>query len=156
MQTATHTKEDISLYKTNLKEKILLVDDNEIIRIYFRDVFWIHGLEDKYDLTICKNIEEAEKVVENKDTMPDIVFSGLVMPMKDKDKIVVSAEAGFHLLKKIKSSPKLKHIKVVIFSGYGEKKYRDRATELGVDSFLVKHENMPRELVEFIEHINLK
>lgn len=138
------------------KKKILLVDDNEIIRLYFRDIFWIHGLDRKYDLNICQDIEKAEEVIKDPKTRPALVFSGLVMPIKQGDKMVVSPEAGFSILQKIKSNPDLKDIKVIIFSGYDEKKYQDRAKELGADSFLIKHDNMPRELVQFIENLNLK
>lgn len=140
--------------QTEDKKKILLVDDNEIIRLYFRDVFWIHGLEDKYELSICKSIEEALELIENPKTRPELVFSGLVMPMKEDNKTTITAEAGFSLLEKIKSNAELKKIRVIIFSGHDDKKYQERAKELGAESFLVKHENMPRELVQFIENLD--
>lgn len=153
MLTAIQEKKEILLKN---KTKILLVDDNEIIRIYFRDVFWIHGLDDKYDLSVTESVEKAEKLIDDPKTRPEIVFCGLVMPLKQGDKTVVTPLAGFSLLEKIKSDPELKKIKVIIFSGHNEKKYRDRAHKLGVNSFLVKHENMPRELVEFIENLHTK
>lgn len=153
MLTATQEKKEISLKN---KTKILLVDDNEIIRIYFRDIFWIHGLENKYDLSVVESVEKAEKLIENPETRPEVVFCGLVMPLKQGDKTVVTPLAGFSLLEKIKSDPELKKIKVIIFSGHNEKRYRDRARKLGANSFLVKHKNMPRELVEFIENLNEK
>lgn len=122
MLAATEEKKEI-LSKN--KTKILLVDDNEIIRIYLRDVFWIHGLENKYDLSAVESIEKAEKLIENPKTRPEIVFCDLVMPVTGGDKTAMSSAAGFSLLEKIKSDPELKKIKVIIFSGHDEKKYRD-------------------------------
>src|SRR3989344_4096877 len=129
--------------KTENKKKILLVDDNEIIRIYFREIFWIHGLENKYDLNICQTTEEALKLVKNPKTRPSIIFSGLVMPVVEGKKIVVTSEAGLSLIKTIKSDPDLKKITVVIFSGFSDPKYKTQAMKYGADFFLVKHENMP-------------
>ncbi len=142
--------------QTTEKKKILLVDDNEIIRLYFRDIFWIHGLDNKYDLNICSDVEKAEKVIEDPKTRPSLVFSGLVMPIKQGDKVVASPEAGFSMIEKIKKNPSLKDIQVIIFSAYDDKKYQDKAKALGADSFLIKHDNMPRELVQFIENLNTK
>ena len=135
------------------KQKILLVDDNEIIRIYFREIFWIHGLENQYDLTVAENIENAEGLINMPETRPDIIFLGLVMPMRQGLRTVTTPEAGFSLLQKVKSNPRTRSIKVVIFSGYDDKEYQDRAKELGADAYLVKHENMPQELVQFIEKL---
>lgn len=135
------------------KRSILLIDDNEIIRIYFRDIFWIHGLEDKYDLTIVEDIKKAEEVIHDPKIKPDVVFSGLVMPMEKDGKMEITPEAGFSLLKMIKTDPKLQDICVVIFTGYDKEEYRKRAKELGADEFLVKHENLPHELVKFIENL---
>ncbi len=141
---------------TEGKKKILLVDDSEIIRLYFRDIFWIHGLDSKFDLNICADIDKAKQIIKDPNTRPALVFSGLVMPIKQGDKTVSSPEAGFSFLEELKSNPELKDIHVIIFSAYSDKKYQDRAKELGADSFLAKQENMPRELVQFIENLNIK
>src|SRR3989338_485700 len=151
----THIKNSVSIEKTKIKNKILLVDDSEIIRIYFRDIFWIHGLERKYDLTICRSIYQAENLIKDPKTRPRVVFTGLVMPIVEKNNTVVKVESGLSLLKMIKSDPELKNIIVVIFSGYDKKEYKDQATKDGADYFLLKHENMPLELVQFIENLKI-
>ena len=136
------------------KKKILLVEDNQVVRLYFSDIFWIHGLGDKYELKTCDSVEQAQKIIDDVEIRPDIIFSGLVMPMIKDDKVEVTAEAGLSLIKKIKSNPELKKIKVIIFSGYDQKKNRDSVRMAGADAFLVKHENMPTELVAFIEKLD--
>jgi len=135
------------------KQKILLVDNNEFIRIYFREVRWMHGLESKYDMEVASDIDEAEHLIRNPSTRPTIIFLGLVMPMVVNGRSVTTAKAGLSLLEKIKTNDELKSIKVIIFTGYDEEKYRKQAMKLGADGYLLKGENMPHELIAFIEKL---
>jgi CheY-like chemotaxis protein len=135
------------------KKKILLVDDNEFIRIYFQDVLWLQDSKHIMELTVAKSIGEAEQLVGSPKTMPDIVFLDLAMPMIVDGHTITTVETGFSLLKKIKENPKTQHIKVIMFTGYDTQEYKDRATQLGADGYLVKSENMPRELIKFIEDL---
>lgn len=135
------------------KIKILLIDDDEIIRIYFQDVFWIYGLDKKFELNIVNDIKEGEKIINDPKTKPDIVFLDLVMPIKENGRTVVSPESSFAMLKKIKTDPNLQKIKVIIFSGHSEKSFIDKAKELGAEDYIIKGENMPKEMAEYIEKI---
>lgn len=135
------------------KIKILLVDDDEMVRIYFRDIFWIHGLEYKYELSTVENIKKAEGLINDPQTRPQIVFLDLVMPMEYQGKIITTPEAGFTLLKKIKSDPQLKNIIVIVFSGHEDEKLQKQAKDLGAETYLIKGDNLPKELVEFVEKI---
>ena len=132
------------------KKKVLLIDDNEIIRLMFSNVFWLHGLDDSYELSTVSHIEEAEVFISNPTTQPDIIFMGLVMPFQKNGKTETSAEAGFSMLKRIKSDSKTKTIRVVIFSSYNDEEYRERAIALGAEIYLKKGENMPEDLIQII------
>ncbi len=138
------------------KTKILLVDDNEIIRIFFRDVFWLHGLDDNFDLKLASGVEEAQKIIQDPSTRPDIIFLDLVMPMKKGETTVTSSEAGFFLLKEIKENPAYKNIKVIIFSSYSDKGSMDQAKKAGADMFLTKEEHLPQDLVRVVEGLTKK
>ena len=131
-----------------------MVDDDEMVRIYFRDIFWIHGLEYKYDLTIVDDIKKAEEIIDNVQTRPKIIFMDLVMPVEKEGRTITSPEAGLNLLKKIKSTPELKNIKAIVFSGHSEKILQDQVKSLGAESYLIKGDNLPKDLVEFIEKIS--
>ena len=61
------------------KIKILLIDDDEMMRIYFRDIFWIHSKKDVYDVQMVSSFEEAEKIVKNENTKPDTIFLDVLM-----------------------------------------------------------------------------
>jgi len=135
------------------KQKLLLVDDNELTRIYFREVFWLHGLEFRYELIMTENVEQASKLLDNETTRPDIIFLGLVMPMKVNGSTITSPEAGFNILRKIKSNPVLRHIKVIIFSAFDKKEYQDQAKALGADAYLVKGQNLPQDILNFVSNV---
>lgn len=132
------------------KKKLLLIDDNEVVRLMFSNIFWLHGLDDKYELVTIAQVDAAETLLSNPALRPDIVFMGLVMPFTKNGKIETSAEAGFSVLKRIKDDPTTKAIHVVIFSGYDEPEYREKALALGAETYLKKDENMPQDLIRII------
>lgn len=132
------------------KMRILLIDDNEIVRLMFSNVFWLHGLDDNYELTTVGTLKEAFTFISNGDTRPDIIFTGLVMPFEKDGKIETSAEAGFSLLKRVKGNHETESIRVIIFSGYNEEEYRAQALSLGAEMYLKKGENMPQDLIQII------
>ena len=134
------------------KQKLLLIDDNELTRIYFREVFWLHGLEYKFDLQMAESLEQATQMIQNPATRPELVFLGLVMPIKIGGHTVTTPEAGFNMLKQIKTDPQLKNIKVFIFSAFDNPEYKETAKKLGADAYLVKGQNLPGDLLDFVHN----
>lgn len=129
------------------KIRILLVDSNEMVRIYFRDIFWIHGLEEKYELFVAEDIEKAQKLVRDDNSRPALVFLDLDVDSKLGKK---GPEASFSFIQAIKDDPALKEIKIVIFSGHMEKEFQEKAKELGAMDYLKKEDSMPRDLIDFL------
>jgi len=137
------------------KIKILLIDDDEMIRIYFRDIFWIHGRNDTYEILIASSIKEAEEILSNQDMKPDTIFLDTMIPIKNEDnKSSVQIERTLSFIKKIKEDKGLPKIKIIIYSNQKEKQIRDEVEKLGVDGFLIKGELMPKEIIEFIDKIH--
>ncbi len=132
------------------KIRILLVDDNEVIRIMFRNIFWLRGLDDDYELTTVHSIHEAEAFLIDPKKIPHIVFTGLVMPFTKGSNTTTSAEAGFTLLERIKSDPALSFVKVIIFSSYEDESFRQKALALGAYQYLYKKESLPQDIIETI------
>lgn len=134
------------------KKKILLIDDNEIVHIFFKDVFWLHGLGDKFDIESASGVDAGMRMINDPETKPDIIFLDLVMPYRTDDgKIVTSPEAGFSILKAVKENKDTKDIKVFVFSSYSADGSQKRAKELGADKFLIKEEHLPQDLVRVLE-----
>ena len=138
------------------KKKILLIDDNEIVRLMFSNVFWLHGLNDDYELNTVGTIGEAWGFINKESERPDVIFTGLVMPFEKDGKIETSPEAGFSLLKKVKADPSTQSIRVIIFSSFNDEAYRTQALALGAEMYLRKGENMPQDLIEIIRSFNKK
>lgn len=140
----------------NKKIKILLVDDDELIRICFRDIFWIHGLETDYDVLIASGVEEAEKFIwGDRTTKPDIIFLDLIMPRHCNGR-ESTWHTGIDLLKKIKEDPKTKDIKVVVYTAIDDDDVKKQVAEFGIESYLVKGDNLPKDLIDLLKKLNDK
>jgi len=131
------------------KLKVLLIDDNPMIRVYIRDVLWVHGLAKQIDLTTVDNIQQAEEIIQKKNTRPDAVLLDLSLPFKMGEP--PNTQGGFALLTKIRKDPESKNIKVIIFSGFSDLAFRREAAEMGADAYLIKDENLPQDLVKAIK-----
>lgn len=133
------------------KKRLLLIDDNEVVRLMFSNIFWLHGLDEKYELVTIASVDDAEMLLTNPALKPDVIFMGLVMPFTKNGKIETSAEAGFSTLKRIKDDPATNSVRVIIFSSYDESEYREKALSLGAEAYLRKDENMPQDIIKTIE-----
>lgn len=137
------------------KIKILLVDDDEMMRIYFRDIFWIHGCSDTYEISIAASLAEAEKKIEVKETRPSIIFLDAMMPIEGEENSPNSQiRRTFDFIEKIRKNKDLPYIKIVIYSGHKEKYIEDVFRDLGVDGYLIKGELMPKEIIAFTDKIH--
>lgn len=110
------------------KPKILVVDDEEMIRDMINDILAPLG----YEIIQACNGLEALEMVDAKS--PDIVLLDVTMPKMN----------GFEVLKRIKESEDTRKIPVVMITALNELQIRIKAIELGVDDFLSK----PMDIIE--------
>lgn len=137
------------------KIKILFIDSDEMMRIYFRDIFWIHGRSDTYEVTVASSLEEAEKNISNKDTKPDTIFLDIMMVSSDgRSGGDEQIRKALFFIEKIKKDKDLSSIKIIIFSNKKEESIKDEASKLGVDGFLTKGELMPKDIIDFTDKIH--
>lgn len=139
----------------NKKTKILIIDDNEIIRIMFSNIFWLHGLDDTFELNTVARVDEALKQIDDSSTRPDIIFMGLVMPLEKGGKITPSVEAGFTIIKHVKENPELSRTRIIVLSGYQDAEFQQKALDMGVERYLKKSENMPQDILEVIRSLRI-
>lgn len=121
--------------------KILLIEDDEFIRLLIRDIFWIYG-QGKYRLYETKCIEEGENVI--KKEKPDLIFLDLMFKESS-----MGVKSTLDFLEEIKSNPNTKDIKVIVFSGYPD--LEKRVLELGAEKFLTKGDYLPKELFILVD-----
>lgn len=138
------------------KINILLVDDNEVIRIFFKDIFWLHGLEGDFHLEVASGVDEAWAILRNPEKKIDVVFLDLVMPFRKDGKEITTSEAGMSILREIKADEKLKQVKVIVFSGYTDKKDIEEAKKNGADMYLAKEEHLPQDLIRIFDGLAKK
>ena len=137
------------------KIKILLVDDDEMMRIYFRDIFWIHGRSDTYDVTMASSLDEAMEKIINKDTKPDTIFLDILMSIQgEKNSPDEQIKRSMVFIEKVKNDKNISPTKIIIYSGHREKSIEDEAYKMGADGYLVKGELMPKEIIDFTDKIH--
>jgi len=135
---------------------ILIVDNDEMIRIFFRDVFWIHGREGRYSVEAVETLAEAEKIIRDPEKRPDMVFLDLMPATAFYNKTAKSSEidGAFEFIRKFKADPNFAKMKIVIFSGHRDQDMKEKALALGVDGYLVKGDLMPKEIIDFVEKMD--
>jgi DNA-binding NarL/FixJ family response regulator len=137
------------------KIKILLVDYDKMMSIYFRDVFWIHGRSDDYDVLIASSLEEADKIIKNKETKPDTIFLDVMMPVEGlKNSPSEQIKRSVSFIEKIKDDKDLSSIKIIIYSSQKEECLKDEISKLKIDGYLVKGDLMPKEIIDFTDKIH--
>lgn len=134
--------------------KILSIEDDEFMRIFLKDIFWIHGSKNNIEFASVENVKKAEEILEDKKFMPNLIFLDLVLPDEESGKAATMASA-FQFLEKLKANPQTKDVKVIVFSGYSDKEIRKRALSLGAEKFLLKGEYLPHELIKIVQEINV-
>jgi len=140
--------------KNNNKNRILLIDDDEMMRIYFRDIFWIHGRSDTYEVVLASTVDDAEEFIKNKETRPNTIFLDVMIPVKGKDNgPEEQIKRSLDFVEKIKNNKDLSDIKIVINSGEKDKVIEEAFRQLGVDGYLIKGELMPKEIIAFTDKI---
>ncbi len=115
-------------------KKILIVDDEPNIVMSLEYLL----RRKSFDVFIARNGTEAlESLGKSK---PDLVLLDIMMPDVD----------GYEICEYIKSTPDLKHIKVIFLSAKSKKSDIEKGLELGADLYMVK----PFSNKELVQNIN--
>lgn len=115
--------------------KVLVIDDEESIRVALQEA--LQQYPEKFDIYTAADGFEAGSLMES--ARPDLVILDLVMPGMD----------GFKICQNIRHSPSLRHVKIVILTGFPSDRNIERATELGADLCLAK----PIDRAVLFEHV---
>lgn len=140
--------------KKDKKIRILIIDSDEMMRIYFRDIFWIHGRSNEYDISMASSIEEAEKIVFDVNTCPDTIFLDIVMAAKKSHVSALEIARSVEFVSKIKNNKEFSKIKIILYSGHKDEALRENLSKIGIDGFLVKGECMPKEIIAYTDKIH--
>lgn len=116
---------------------ILVVDDDEDIRHFYREIFRKAGF---HVLAAQDGLEGLDVAMRER---PDLIFTGIIMPRMD----------GFELINNLRQNVATASIPVMMFSHLGREDDKRRAQELGVRDFIVRSIVPPHEIVERIQNI---
>lgn len=106
----------------SFKQKVLIVDDDFSIQSGLRILFEA----EKYEVEVASNGFEAGILV--KEFMPTVVILDLIMPEFD----------GFSVCELIKKHKDLKHIKIIVLTGFPSQENLEKAKKAGADKCLAK------------------
>ncbi len=120
------------------KPTILIIEDDPLMYRMYQKKFELEG----YKVLIKEDGEEALAVLSNE--RPDIILLDLMMPKMD----------GFEFLQLLKQKPGCSDIPVVLLTNVtGDMGYSKKGLELGANSYLVKSQHTPAEVVEKVEEV---
>ena len=117
-----------------MAQKVLVVDDEVYIRTLLKQV-----LEDFSDLGVdvltANDVPQAEDVIEK--DKPDVLILDIMLP----------GPSGYELCRRIKATPRLKDIYVIVLTAKSQAVDRIHSMEAGADEYIPKPFKT-RELVE--------
>jgi two-component system, OmpR family, alkaline phosphatase synthesis response regulator PhoP len=117
--------------------KILLVEDEEILLDAYKTVLLYEG----FNVSLARDGKEAlEKIQKNK---YDLILLDLMMPELD----------GIGFLQKANLRKNAPATKIIVFSNLSMGTNIQEAIELGADSYILKSDFSPKELITVINRI---
>jgi len=120
-----------------MAKKILIIEDDKFLRKVINKKL----SKEKYTVIEATDGEQGLGAVREK--KPDLVLLDLVLPGID----------GFEVLARMKKSPTLAKIPVIILSNLGERDKIKKGLEMGAINYLIKAHFDPGEIVNRIESV---
>lgn len=115
------------------KQNILIVDDDQFLLKIYALKFAKYGFE---VTTAAKGDEAMEKL--RNGLNPDIFMLDVIMPSFN----------GFELLENARKEKLIKKAVVVMLTNQGQQSDRDKASGMNVDSYILKANTTPSEVLE--------
>jgi DNA-binding response OmpR family regulator len=120
-----------------MSKRILIVEDTPDLLQNLSEFLTMEG----FTIIPCVNARAAIREFENGE-MPDLIVTDLSMPDID----------GFQFIERVRESPALNDVPIVIFSARPIQENQERANSLGVAKY-IKKPCAPEEFVNSIEEI---
>ena len=125
----------------DIKKKILLVEDDEMLSQVYRSRFEIEGFEVKE----VYNGEDALSAALS--FRPDIILLDAMMPRI----------SGFDVLDILRNTPETANMTVIMLTALSQPRDQERAKSLGVDDYLVKSQVVIGDVVARVKkHLNIE
>ena len=120
-----------------MKKKVLLAEDEEDILTLMAATL---GGDERHTLILAKDGEEALRRAQ--ESIPDLIFLDVMMPKMN----------GYEVCHRLKSDSSTAHVKVVMLTALAQEADKQRAKQVGADSYFSKPFS-PAALLEKIDEI---
>ena len=118
-----------------MPKKILIVEDDHFLSDLYRSVLEGEGY------LVSQAFDGLEGIANASKELPDLILLDLVLPEL----------SGLEVLKKIKSSPNGKSLKVVILSNIKDEEIIASATQMGAEGYIVKRTISPNQIADEVK-----
>lgn len=102
--------------------KIITIDDDPIVRTLIKKTFNSLGFE---VITAADGFEGLQAVIDNH---PDVIFLDIMMPIID----------GIEVLKRIKATPEIANIPVIMFTAVSDGAMVAESSKIGAEDYIIK------------------
>lgn len=118
-----------------MKNKILLIEDDDSIRTLYQEDLTRSGFE----VLACISAEDGLKALEQR--VFDIVLLDIMLPGMN----------GLEALKQVKLDPKTKDLKIVLLTNLGQEAVIKQGFEMGAIGFLIKSAYNPDQIINEVK-----
>jgi len=119
-----------------MKKKILLIEDDELIREMYEGELKKAGFE----VSAVTTGEEGLKTLEQETF--DLILLDIMLPGIN----------GLEILKQLKQNPKMRNLKVVLLTNLGQETVIKQGFELGATGYLIKAAYNPDQIVQEVKN----
>jgi CheY-like chemotaxis protein len=117
--------------------KILIIEDDELIRRMYQQIFSFRG----HEVTVAANGEEG--IEQARTQKPTLILLDIMMPKLN----------GLDMLKQIKAMPELAKIPVIVLTNLMGAADAEAALSAGAVKYIIKSDYVPKEVEEVVEGI---
>jgi DNA-binding NarL/FixJ family response regulator len=137
-------------------KKVLMIEDDDMMRILFKDTFWIHASGDsKIDITTVTSLQEGrDYLADPQNPRPKVFFLDLgLMTATPEGTKVREFEPTLSFIEELRKTEEFSKVPIIVYSGYNEDDIKDKAKASGADHYLVKGDLSPSEIVKFVQKL---
>jgi len=121
------------------KIHVLIIEDDAFLAQIYSKAF----VDDGFEVSVVGKANDGFKLIDRE--KPHIVLLDLLLPDIDDD--------IFTVLKRLKESPEISQIPVIILSNIGQREDVDSAMKLGAAGYLIKAHTLPQDAIRKVKEI---
>ena len=135
-------------------KRVLIIDNDEMSRILFRDIFWIHSTtEHPVEVEAVRSIAQARAALCEQQVPFDCIFIGLCLGSGEDGARPMDPQPSLAFIASLRAMSDYTLAHIFVYSKYDEQEYKDKAKEAGADDYIVKGQLTPQEIFDLVEKV---